>query len=599
MRHHGSRIVLFSYILILPIILFSKISNASSLWVSKANVDYLELSKLYAPYQVECPAHDIVRKAEGLNKDEVEWLEKRKPKTKQSFLNFLRYSTNLNESEYEFLLHENASNPNIGLSFSGGGFRAMLSGAGQLSALDNRTAGAFEKGLGGILDATTYIAGLSGGNWLVGTLSLNNWPEVEHIARRKNFWQLEIPLYEIGTASEYFTTSYIAWKQWISEITNKAAQGFKISFIDIWGRALSTRFLSDDPHNGIQTTWSDIRDQESFINADMPLPLSISVGKYKISDDTQYIAISDSTVYESTPFEFGSWDSLHRTLVDIKYLGSRLVNGAPQDNNSCFNGFDNAGFIMGSSSNIFDMGFGAFKDSFQKHTVIYQMFKSALSYISEKKIDDALFYPNPFYKTQNENFQDFAESSTLRVVDGGQDLENIPIVPLAIPERKVDTLFLFDNSADTTDMWPDGGSLSMTYKRQFTENGQNFAFPPVPSNDEIIESGLNKRPFFLGCDSKSLTNLTSIPPLIVYVPNSYYSFKSNFTTMRMVYTNDMKENIIKNGFEVASRGNLTLDNSYRDCVGCAIIRREQERLGIQQSDTCKKCFVDYCWAPSS
>ena len=45
----------------------------------------------------------------------------------------------------------------IGLSFSGGGYRAMLNGAGQLAALDNRTRGGFESGLGGLLQASTYL----------------------------------------------------------------------------------------------------------------------------------------------------------------------------------------------------------------------------------------------------------------------------------------------------------------------------------------------------------------------------------------------------------------------------------------------------------
>ena len=33
--------------------------------------------------------------------------------------------------------------------------------------------------------------------------------------------------------------------------------------------------------------------------------------------------------------------------------------------------------------------------------------------------------------------------------------------------------------------------------------------------------------------------------------------------------------------------NLTLDNEWKACVGCAIIRRQQERQGLEQSDQCK------------
>ena len=53
--------------------------------------------------------------------------------------------------------------------------------------------------------------------------------------------------------------------------------------------------------------------------------------------------------------------------------------------------------------------------------------------------------------------------------------------------------------------------------------------------------------------------------------------------------------MITNGFEVASMLNGTLDEEWRACVGCAIIRREQERLGLEQTKQCKLCFERYCW----
>lgn len=61
--------------------------------------------------------------------------------------------------------------PNIAIAFSGGGYRAMLNGAGALQAFDNREADSTTPGhLGGLLQASTYVAGLSGGSWLVGSI---------------------------------------------------------------------------------------------------------------------------------------------------------------------------------------------------------------------------------------------------------------------------------------------------------------------------------------------------------------------------------------------------------------------------------------------
>jgi len=59
-----------------------------------------------------------------------------------------------------------------------------MNGAGALAAFDNRTTGSTEPGqLGGILQASTYISGLSGGSWLVGSLYTQNFTSVESIVR--------------------------------------------------------------------------------------------------------------------------------------------------------------------------------------------------------------------------------------------------------------------------------------------------------------------------------------------------------------------------------------------------------------------------------
>ena len=70
----------------------------------------------------------------------------------------------------------------MGIAVSGGGYRALMNGAGALAAFDNRTTGAVGPGqLGGILQASTYLSGLSGGSWLVGSLYTLNFTTVESI----------------------------------------------------------------------------------------------------------------------------------------------------------------------------------------------------------------------------------------------------------------------------------------------------------------------------------------------------------------------------------------------------------------------------------
>jgi len=87
--------------------------------------------------------------------------------------------------------------PNIGIAISGGGYRALMIGAGAIAAFDSRTENATNKGhLGGLLQASTYMAGLSGGSWLVGTLYINNFTSIEAIINTNpnvsgSLWQFD------------------------------------------------------------------------------------------------------------------------------------------------------------------------------------------------------------------------------------------------------------------------------------------------------------------------------------------------------------------------------------------------------------------------
>ena len=54
-----------------------------------------------------------------------------------------------------------------------------------------------------------------------------------------------------------------------------------------------------------------------------------------------------------TPIEFGSWDPQLSAMVNMAYGGTHLTNGQPDNDTACTTSFDQTGFIMGTSSNIF------------------------------------------------------------------------------------------------------------------------------------------------------------------------------------------------------------------------------------------------------
>lgn len=519
--------------------------------------------------------------------------------TNKNLVTFLDKVANLSDFDAEKFINDNAATRNIsiGLAFSGGGYRAMLNAAGQILALDDRYDKSNSEGLGGLLQSSTYLAGLSGGNWLVGTLVLNNWLSVADIINDDNeIWDLEDSLFNPSGINIYETAKY--YLSIGNAVGAKQDAGYDTSITDIWGRALSFQFFNDS-NGGQDLTWSSIRNLSEFKNHNMPFPIVVANGR----TPGTYIMNENSTVFEISPFELGSWDPSLRSFVDVKYIGSPLDDGEPTDG-VCVNGFDNGGFIMGTSSSLFNQIIIRLATT-DLNRILKSLLTTILSRLSYSKDDVAAYEPNPFYGTSYGDYGSITSNNTLFLVDGGEDNQNVPLYPLIQNSREVDVIFAYDNSADTPQNWPNGSSLVFTYQRQFSTQGHGTPFPYVPNVATFIEDELNVKPVFFGCDAANLSSLieyhgnkdineTDIP-LVIYMPNSEMSYQTNFSTYKLSYEDEEKMGIFQNGFEVSTRNNFTDDKNWSKCVGCAIIRRQQERMGLEQSDECKECFQEYCW----
>lgn len=550
----------------------------------------------YQPYLTSCSDSDLVREATGISSREEEYIKARHHTTNENLRDFLSNKANLSDVDEIFDASDNR-NISIGLAFSGGGYRAMLCGAGQLLALDDRFDQSEEEGLGGLLQSSTYITGLSGGSWLVGSMVLNDWISVGDIVDGSiDIWNLEDTIFNPNGINIIRTVNY--YNTIRSSIEAKREAGFDTSVTDIWGRALSHQFFESED-GGVNITWSSIREMDSFMTHEMPFPIVVANGR---TPDT-FIVNLNSTVFEINPHELGSWDPSLRSFSDVKHLGTSVSEGSP-NSSRCVVNFDNAGFILGTSSSLFNQALIRLGSSNMNAALKY-VFNRILSSLSYNEDDIAAYNPNPFYKSDNGNVQSIVKNDTLFLVDGGEDLQNVPLYPLIQTSRDVDVIFAFDNSADTNQNWPNGTSLVHTYNRQFDKQGKGTPFPYVPSEKEFIDEEFNKRPVFFGCDASNLTDLidyhdndniteTDIP-LIIYIPNARISENSNTSTYKMSYNNDEKMSLIKNGFEVATRKNLTDDEDWATCVGCAIVRRTQERNDLEQDEKCNKCFEKYCW----
>lgn len=297
----------------------------------------------------------------------------------------------------------------------------------------------------------------------------------------------------------------------------------------------------------------------------------------------------NSSVYEFNPWEVGTWDPTTYGFMPLPILGSNFTAGRLA-NGSCVSGFDNVGFVMGTSSSLFNQALLRINNT-EIQRVLKSVTTSLLQNVNESSNDVSVYEPNPFFgfrKASNPN----AQARALILVDGGEDLQNIPFHPLLQANRNVDVIFAVDSSADTPTRWPNGTSLVATFQRNDNSGIANgTAFPSVPDQNTILNLGLNRRPTFFGCDSMNGTGKTPVP-LIVYIPNSPYTFESNISTFTLELNKTERDKIVLNGYNVATLANST---QWRVCVGCAIISRSLERTKMSVPSACADCFSQYCW----
>jgi lysophospholipase len=83
-------------------------------------------------------------------------------------------------------------------------------------------------------------------------------------------------------------------------------------------------------------------------------PLSQIVYEVSLAASSCKLIMSD-WFHQITPLEFGSWDPNLSSMVNITFVGTNLTNGKPDNGDSCVTGFDQAGFVMGTSASLFNV----------------------------------------------------------------------------------------------------------------------------------------------------------------------------------------------------------------------------------------------------
>lgn len=244
-------------------------------------------ARAYTPTIKRCPpGFSLVRQAvspyepyiQNLSPLEVEYLQARKskvlPDAWRSYLKNVQGAIGTNYSLPSYvstiLSGSGGANPTLGIAVSGGGYRAAIFGAGVLNALDGRNSTSVAAGTAGLLQSATYLAGLSGGSWLVTSLVQANFPTTRDlifgsgITGEYSGWLAQFGLIA-PTNNTALNQRFIAGL--LVEAKGKHDIGFPITVGDLWARALSrhfvngtiaTNFLDNSSSHGAGVTFSGL-----------------------------------------------------------------------------------------------------------------------------------------------------------------------------------------------------------------------------------------------------------------------------------------------------------------------------------------------------
>jgi lysophospholipase len=442
----------------------------------------------------------------------------------------------------------------------------MLEGAGVIQGFDSRDS---DVGTSGLYQALTYMAGLSGGAFLLGSVAGNNYPTITSL--KENVWTgalIDTILLPDGLLS------IIADPRIALDIQAKDNAGFDPTLTDPWGRLISYQILQGDD-GGVSTRFSSVTGFSSFAQFNAPFPIITSLG---VPPGSCLPPLS-ATQYEFSPYEFGSWDAGVNAFTQTKYLGTNLSNGVPAAANVCTQNYDNLGYMVGTSSSLFSE---LCASSLSTASIANNSLTSALNPLlpsSHSRTDRDLYaaYPNPF-----KNYAPATSVSNqdeLMLVDGGSALQNNPIWPFIQSTSRVDVLIVNDNSADTTDNYPNGTEILTTYQQAQAKGLSRMPF--IPDVSVFVSQGLNKRATFFGCNDA--TKLT-----IVFLPNTNYTTDSGVPTAKIQYSSSETDAMVANGVQIATQNG---DAGWPTCLGCALVMKTGTTLPAE----CGACFTKYCF----
>lgn len=185
-----------------------------------------------------------MRDAGSLSASERDWLKTRRNNTADALVDFFGH-VDMHGFDAAGYIRQHKSNvsalPNVGIAVSGGGYRALLNGGGAVAAFDARTPNATSSGhLGGLLQSATYLSGLSGGGWLLGSLYLNNATTVPVLEMTSqvsdsSVWDFSQSILEGPKSKGIDVLNTVEYYHQIGDAADdKDSAGYEVSITDYW-----------------------------------------------------------------------------------------------------------------------------------------------------------------------------------------------------------------------------------------------------------------------------------------------------------------------------------------------------------------------------
>ena len=109
---------------------------------------------------------------------------------------------------------------------------------------------------------------------------------------------------------------------------------------DYWAAALG-RQLINRTDGGPEVVFSSIQNTSSFQSFDQPFPIVVIDSRRP----GEFIINVNSTVYEVSPYEFGTFDKRVNLFIPTNYVGSNLTDGKATNGNICVERFENAALV--------------------------------------------------------------------------------------------------------------------------------------------------------------------------------------------------------------------------------------------------------------